>query len=104
MSKYEQRKNPRTASYPGAIRGLFYYLSKFNRYLRAILQGINQAVIAHDGNFIDHSVPELFVEFDGRSFKLGQFKEHTDDGNRLGISFLTLCLETFDAEVHLPLI
>ena len=61
-----KRKNPRTASSPGAIRRLFYSCSKLNRYLRAILQGINQAVIAHDGNFIDHSVPELFVEFDGR--------------------------------------
>ena len=35
---------------PGAIRGLFYYLSKLNRDLRAILQGIHQAVIAHDGD------------------------------------------------------
>ena len=60
-----KRKNPRTSSHPGAIRGLFYSCSKLNRYLRAILQRINQTVIAIDGNFIDHSVPELFGKLDG---------------------------------------
>ena len=39
--------------------GDFSILSKLNRYLRSVLQGIHQAVIVVDGNFIDHSVPEL---------------------------------------------
>ena len=49
-----------------------------------------------DGNVVNHSVPELLVKFNGRCFKLGQLKEHTADGNRLGISFLTLCREAFE--------
>ena len=40
---------------------------------------------------VNHSVPELFVKLDGRCGGLGQLKEHTAEGNRLGISFLTLC-------------
>ena len=62
--------------------GLFYSCSKLNRYFRAILQGIHQAVIVVDGNVVNHSVPELFVKLDGRSFKLGEFKEHTAVGGR----------------------
>ena len=76
--------------------GDFSILSKLNRYLRSVLQGEHQSVIVVDGNVVDHSVPELFVELDGRSFKFGQFKEHTADGNRLGISLLALCRETFE--------
>ena len=45
---------------------------------------------------VNHSVPELFVKLNGRCFKLGQFKEHTADGNRLGISLLTLGCEAFE--------
>ena len=65
--------------------GDFSILSNFNRYFRSVLQGIHQAVIAHDGNFIDHSVPELFVEFDGRCFKLGEFKEKFAELVRLSL-------------------
>ena len=36
--KYEQPKNPRTASHPGAIRGLFYSCSNLNRYLCFVLR------------------------------------------------------------------
>lgn len=49
-----------------------------------------------DGNVVDHGVPELFVELYGRCGCLGEFKEHTADGNRLGISLLTLCREAFE--------
>ena len=65
--------------------GGFSILLKPNRYLRSILQGIHQAVIAHDGNFINHSVPELFVKLDGRSFKLGEFKEEFAELVRLSL-------------------
>ena len=76
--------------------GLFLFFSKHNRYLRSVLQGIHQAVIVVDGYSVDHSVPELFVKLDGRCFKLGEFKEHTADGNRLGISSLALGCEAFE--------
>ena len=66
--------------------GNFSILLKPNRYLAAILRRIHQAVIVVYGNFIDHSVTEFFVKFDGRCGGLGEFKEHTADGNRLGIS------------------
>ena len=49
-----------------------------------------------DGNLVNHSVPQLFVKLNGWSFKFGQLKEHTADGNRLGISFLALCREAFE--------
>ena len=68
----------------GAIRGLFYSQSKHNRYLAAILQRIHQAVIVVYGYAVDHSVPQLFVKLDGRSFKLFKFGEHTADGYGLG--------------------
>ena len=85
MQKYEQpRKNPRVASHPGAIRGLFYSLSKHNRYLTAILQRIHQAVIVVYGYAVDHSVPQFFVKLDGRCFKLFKLGEHTADGYGLG--------------------
>ena len=48
-----------------------------------------------DGNSVDHSVPALFVKLDGRSFKLGEFKKHTADGDRLGIHPFTLGCEAF---------
>ena len=48
--------------------GGFSILLKLNRYLCAILQRIHQSVIVVYGNFVDHSVPELFVKLDGRSF------------------------------------
>ena len=73
------KKTPRTASHLGAIRGLFYSLSKHNRYLATVLQGIYQAVIVVYGNSIDHSVPQLFIKLDGRGFKLGEFKELTGE-------------------------
>ena len=76
--------------------GDFSILLKLNRYLRTILQGINQSVIVVDGNMVNHSVPLLFVKLDGRCFKFGQFKEHTADGNRLGIPFLALGCEAFE--------
>ena len=62
--------------------GLFYSLSKHNCYLRSIFQGIHQSVIIVYGYAVDNSVPEFFVKFYGRSFKLGEFKEHTTDGRR----------------------
>ena len=62
-------KNPRTASNPVPFGDFFYFLSKLNRYLRAILQGIHHSVIVIYGNFINHSVPQLFVKLDGRCFK-----------------------------------
>ena len=40
-------------------------------------------------------MPELFVKLNGRSFKFGKFKEHTADGNRLGIHPLTLGCKAF---------
>ena len=62
MPKYEQaQKSPNSINH-GAIRGLFYFLSKLNCYLRVILQGIYQTVIVVYGNLIDHSVPELFCQ------------------------------------------
>ena len=70
--------------------GDFSILLKLNRYLRAVFQGINQAVIVVDGYVVDHSVPKLFVKLNGRCFKLGEFKEHTTDGNRLGIRVRSL--------------
>ena len=76
--------------------GDFSVLLKLNRYLRSVLQGINQSVIVVDGNVVNHSVPKLFIKLNGRCFKLGEFKEHTADGNRLGISLLTLCREAFE--------
>ena len=51
--------------------GDFSILSKLNRYFRTILQGIHQAVTAHDGNVVNHSVPELFVKLNGRCVGLG---------------------------------
>ena len=96
MKNVNNLKNPRTASHPGAIRGLFYSCSKLNRYLRSVLQGIHQAVIVVDGNVVNHSVPKLFVKLDGRCGGLGEFKEHTADGNRLGISLFALCCEAFE--------
>jgi hypothetical protein len=40
MQKYEQSQNSPNSIALGAIRGLFYYLSKPNRYLAAIFQRI----------------------------------------------------------------
>jgi hypothetical protein len=54
-----------------------YSLSNHNRYLTAILQRIHQSVIVIYGYAVDHSVPQLFIKLDGRSFKLGEFKELT---------------------------
>ena len=74
---YKLTKNHTISKIPEQHRtqvlfGDFSILSKLNRYLRPILQRINQAVIVVDGNVVNHSVPELFVKLDGRSFKLGQ--------------------------------
>ncbi len=80
-----KQEYPRIALYLGAIRGLFYSHSKHNRYLCSVLQRIHQTVIAHDGYAVDHSMPQFFVKFDGQSFKLHQLKEHTADGDGLGI-------------------
>ena len=41
----------------------------------------------------NEKIPEH--QFNGQSFKLSQPGEHTADGNRLGISFLTLGCEAF---------
>ena len=76
--------------------GDFSILLKLNRYLRSVLQGEHQSVIVVDGNVVDHSMPQLFVKLDGRCGGLGEFKEHTADGNRLGISLLTLCREAIE--------
>ena len=74
MNKQENSPNRIT---PGAVRGLFYSLSKHNRYLATVLQRIDQAVIVVDGYAVDHGVPQLFVEFDGRNFKLGELAKQT---------------------------
>ena len=67
--KYDDyMKNPK-ASAKQTI-GLFYFLSKLNRYLRSILQRINQAVIVVDGNSIGYSVLELFITLNESSFSL----------------------------------
>ena len=95
MQKYEQRKIPEQHR-TQVLFGDFSILLKLNRYLRAVLQRIHQSVIVVDGNMVNHSVPELFVKLDWRCFKLGQFKEHTADGNRLGISLFTLGCEAFE--------
>ena len=89
------KKNPRTASHLGAIRGLFLFSSKHNRYLTAVFQRIYQAVIVVYGNFIDHSVPELFIKLDGRCFKLFKLGEHTADGYGLGFHSVAPCGELF---------
>ena len=59
------RQTPRTAS-TLVLFGDFSILLKLNLDLRAILQGVHRAVVAHSGDFIDHGVPELFVKLDGR--------------------------------------
>ena len=92
------KKNPRTASHLGAIRGLFYSLSKPNRYLAAILQRIHQAVIGVYGYAVDHIVPQLFIKLDGRSFKLGEFKELT--GETFGIKHSWALKATRDMSVN----
>ena len=96
MQKYEQSRKIPEQHHTQVLFGVFSIFSQLNRYLRSIPQGIHQAVIVVDGNFIDHSVPKLFLKLNGRSFKLGRLKEHTADGNRLGISLLTLCREAFE--------
>ena len=48
-----------------------------------------------DGNVVNHSVPELFVKLDGRSFKLCKLGEHTADGYGLGFHPFAPCGELF---------
>ena len=67
-----KRKNSPNSIVPWCHSGHFFYsLSKHNRYLRSVLQGIHQAVIVIYGYTVDHSVPQLFVKLDGWSFKTG---------------------------------
>ena len=75
--------------------GLFYFLSKFNRYFRSVLQRIHQAVIVVYGYAVDHSVPELFIKLDGRFFNLFKLGEHTADGYGLGFHSVAPCGELF---------
>ena len=75
--------------------GLFYSRSKRNRYLATVLQRIHQSVIVIYGYAVDHSVPQLFVELDGRSFKFSKFREHTADGYGLGFHSVAPCGELF---------
>ena len=64
--------------------GDFSILSKHNRYLAAVFQGIYQAVIVVYGYAVDHSVPKLFVKLDGRCFEVCKLGEYIADGYGLG--------------------
>ena len=92
MLLFMSKKSPNSIN-PDDIRGLFYSLSKPNRYLATVLQGIHQAVIVVYGYAVDHSVPQLFVKFYGRYFKLFKVGEHTADGDGLGFHSVALCGE-----------
>ena len=72
-----------------------FLFSKRNRYLATVLQRIHQSVIVIYGYTVDHSVPQFFVKFDGRSFKLGELGEHTANGDGLRYHSLTPFGEPF---------
>ena len=86
--------------------GDFSILLKLNRYLRAVLQRIKQAVIVVDGNFINHSVPELFVKLDVGYYNLGSiYNPHTQPkklGTPIGVPsfFFFGCREEMGFEPH----
>ena len=76
-----QRQNMNNQKIPEQHRTLvlfgdFSILSKLNRYLRSVLQGIHQAVIVVDGNVVDYSVPELFVKLEYTAIHKKLFKKH----------------------------
>jgi hypothetical protein len=61
MQKYEQAKKLPEQHHTWVPFGDFFYsLSKPNRYLAAILQGIHQAVIVVYGYVVNHSFALLF--------------------------------------------
>ena len=66
---------PRTASYPGAVRGLFYSLSKHNRYLATVLQRIHQSVIVIYGYTVDHHDALLGMLTDKQKETLEKFDD-----------------------------